>query len=93
MYVGINQFYFWKGLYVDVANFVRQCSQCSETAEVQASGTGQPQQLEHTNISDDSGKDKNTTSGNTSKVWQKVREIFLGVYFVFHGPSCFLLLL
>jgi hypothetical protein len=22
-----------------------------------------------------------------------VREIFLGVYFVFHGPSCFLLLL
>jgi hypothetical protein len=82
MYMGISQFYFWKGLYVDVANFVRQCSQCSETVEVQTSGSGQPQQLEHSSSGDDSVKDKSTRSGNTSKVWQKVREILLGMHFV-----------
>ncbi|XP_033609131.1 uncharacterized protein LOC111868919 isoform X4 [Cryptotermes secundus] len=79
MYMGLNQFYFWKGLYVDVANFVRQCSQCSETAEVQTSGSGQSQQLEHTS-KDDSDKDKNTRNGNTSKVWQKVELKLYGPY-------------
>jgi hypothetical protein len=86
MYVGINQFYFWKGLYVDVANFVRQCNQCSEAAEVQTSGHGQPQQLEQANDGDDSGKDKNTRSGNRSKVWQKVREILLS-FLCFMAPA------
>jgi hypothetical protein len=75
MYVAINQFYFWKGLYVDVANFVRQCKQCSESTEIQTSGGEQPQQLEQDKDGNGSnyGKDKNTGSGNTSKVWQKVR--------------------
>ncbi|XP_023701456.2 uncharacterized protein LOC111861265 isoform X3 [Cryptotermes secundus] len=80
MYVRINQFYFWKGLYVDIANFVSQCNQCSETAEVQTSGHGQPQQLAQTNNGDDSGKYKNTRSGNESKVWQKVELKLYGPY-------------
>jgi hypothetical protein len=80
MYVGINQLYFWKGLYADVANFVRQCNHCSDTADVQTTGSGQPQQLEQANDRGDSGKDKNTRSGNTSRVWQKVRELLLGLF-------------
>jgi hypothetical protein len=83
MYVAINEFYFWKGLYVDVANFVRQCNHCSETARLQSSGQWQPQQLEQANDGYDSCKDKNTRSGNISKIWQKVREILSGF-------SCFM---
>lgn len=76
MYVAINQFYFWKGLYVDVANFVRQCKQCSESTEsteIQTSGSEKSQLLEQSKDGEDSGKDKNVGIGNTSKVWQKVR--------------------
>jgi hypothetical protein len=75
--MGINQFYFWKGLYVDVANFVRHCGQCSESAEGHTSDSGPAQQSEHISNGDDFGKDKNTRSGNTSKVWQKVRQTLL----------------
>jgi hypothetical protein len=73
MYVAINQFYFWKGLYVDVANFVRQCKQCSESTEIQTSGNEKPQLSEQAKDGEDSGRDKNMGIGNTSKVWQKVR--------------------
>jgi hypothetical protein len=85
MYVAINQFYFWKGLYVDVANFVRQCNRCSETARIQSCSHRQAQQLEEANDGYDSPKDKNTISGNISKIWQKVREIFLG-FLCFMAP-------
>jgi len=66
--MAINQFYFWKGLYIDIAHFVRECEQCSETAELQ-----QCQQLEEAEGGNGSGENKNTGSRNASKVWQKVR--------------------
>jgi hypothetical protein len=72
MYLAINQFYFWKGLYIDIAHFVRECQQCSETAELQSTGSDQ-HQLEGADVGNSSGEDKSTGSGNASKVWQKVR--------------------
>jgi hypothetical protein len=73
MYMAINQFYFWKGLYIDIAHFVRECEQCSEAAELQPVGFEQHQRLEETEDGNVSRENKNTGSGNASKVWQKVR--------------------
>jgi hypothetical protein len=87
MYVAINQLYFWKGLYVDVANFVKQCRQCSETTELQTSDSDQPQLSEQAKYAEDSGKNRNTGIGNASKVWQKVRNILLGCYVPFYGTD------
>jgi len=73
MYMAINQFYFWKGLYIDIAHFVRECEQCSETAELQPDGFEQHQRLEEAEGGNSSDENKNTRNGNASKVWQKVR--------------------
>lgn len=73
MYMAINQFYFWKGLYIDIAHFVRECEQCSETAELQPGGFEQHQRLEEAEGGNSSGENKNTGGGNANKVWQKVR--------------------
>ncbi|KAJ4442037.1 hypothetical protein ANN_11903 [Periplaneta americana] len=71
MYMGISRYYFWKRLYVDVANFVRQCKQCSETADIQsnANEVQKEQQIEN---SDNPIEDKTAGNRSTSKVWQKV---------------------
>ncbi|XP_069698366.1 zinc finger and BTB domain-containing protein 11-like isoform X3 [Periplaneta americana] len=79
MYMGISRYYFWKRLYVDVANFVRQCKQCSETADIQ-SNANEVQKEQQTENSDNPVEDKTAGNGSTSKVWQKVELKLFGPY-------------
>ena len=71
MYILINRSFFWKGLYVDVANFVKQCEHCIQYSNTQAVGNGKYEQSEDIKMAESNSK--NTAVRNSSKVWQKVR--------------------
>lgn len=74
MYEAINRFYFWRGLYVDIGRFVRQCDKCSDRIDVVS-----PEELSigindnicsHSNCESEVNLNCNGFSRN--RVWQKV---------------------
>ncbi|PSN40209.1 hypothetical protein C0J52_17643 [Blattella germanica] len=79
MYVAISQSYFWKGLYVDVANFVRQCKLCSEST-LQEDNNEEFHDTETPSQSEKVTKEKGDSSESPNKVWQKVELNILGPY-------------
>ena len=72
MYVAIDDNYFWKGLYVDVTNYVRQCKQCSESEIMEGTNNEDTQCLQISNGADNNSNEKSIGHRKLSKVWQKV---------------------